>query len=161
MDTLETIDISTKNWIQSSVSKLKESHPDDIIYAWESGVNKGMNLREKAIKKVYDDMLSKVLMTAAKMFKKLNTSLHMPCERFFVKMGEVEEFDVLFLVDLEDYLSEKLKVAYLESNKIKAECKEETFKINFIFKAFTKNTNIENIQADGFLLHYAPKPRKT
>ena len=53
MDTISAIDLQTKGWITSTTKKLKESHPDDIISAWEKGVLRGLNLRDEIIKEYF------------------------------------------------------------------------------------------------------------
>ena len=160
MDIREAINVNTQDWIQSSVNKLKKSEPDDLIDAWETGVKRGMSITEKVVRDVFDKLLRDAIGNAYTFFVKLREELKVSCDTFFIRFsGGPGEFEILYLIKLDDYLSDKLKNVYIEANKLKAESLKENCRIQIIFKAKTSNTKIENIVADGFILHYAPKSR--
>ena len=69
MDPVTAINLRTKGWILSSTESLKKhSHPDDLINAWELGVQKGLDLKETVIKDYYIEKASKALEAATQLF---------------------------------------------------------------------------------------------
>jgi len=160
MNTSAAIDLSTKGWIVSNSELMRKSHPDDLISAWEIGVNKGLNLKDEIIFKYFVDKMNKSTKAATILFETLNDKIKVVCKEVFVRINEINDFDVLFLIDLDSYLSDKLHKSYNEALTIKKEFKKDDLKFNFIFKPLTDNTNVESILADGYVLKYAPKSRK-
>lgn len=160
MDTISEINLKTKGWITSNAGELKKTHPDDVINAWEKGVLKGLDLRDEIIKDFFNKKLNKVLDHATRLFNILNDEVDMHCTKAFLRVNQIKEFEVLYLVGFNEYLTEKLKLSYKKALEVKKECKEEDIKFDFIFKPETKHTKIDNIFADGYLLRYVPKTRK-
>ncbi len=160
MNTISAINLETKGWITSNAEKMKESHPDDLINAWQMGVNKGLSLKNKIVKQYFEEKFNKALEEATQLFNFLNDKVKMNCKEAYFKVNDIVDFEVLYLVDSKNYLSEKLHRCYDEALKIKADCKKEDFSFNFSFKPKTKNTKAEYIYADGYILKYAVQTRK-
>lgn len=161
MDTISEISLETKGWITSSAKRMRESHPDDLIDAWEKGVLRGLDLKDKIIQQYFKEKLNKALNAATQLFNILNKEIEIGCKEIFCKINNVRDFDFLYLVDFNSYLSEKPKNGFNEAKKVKKECKNMDLGFNFIFKPLTKHTNRDNIYADGYVLRYAPGSRKT
>lgn len=161
MDAISRIDLETKGWIISSTQKLKESTPDDLINAWETGVRKGLNLKDKIVEEYFNNKVNEALSQATKLFNILNTEVNIPCKDIYFRVNDIQDFDFLYIVDFDAYLSEKLKDGFQEALKIQKECKNRELGFNFIFKPYSKNTKTDCITADGYVLKYAPKSRKS
>lgn len=161
MDAISKINLETKGWIASSTKKMKESSPDDLINAWEKGVLRGLNLKDKIIGQYFTEKVNEALNTAEKLFNKLNDKIKIDCTEVFFKINDLTDFDFLYIVDLDSYLSDKLNHGLSEALKVKQVCKSKDLGFNFIFKPLTKNINQENIFADGYVLKYAPQSRQT
>lgn len=156
------ISINTKGWIRSSTEKLKkESHPDDLIHAWELGFQEGFSKKEQVVHEYYQKKLNTVLEAATGLFNILNENVKMNCQEAYFKPIDIKTFNLLYLVDINTYLSDKLKKCYDEALKLKNEFKSENVSFNFTIKPVTEHTNTDNIYADGYMLKYAPKSSKT
>lgn len=160
MNTTAAINLNTKGWIVLTSEFMRKSNPDNLINAWEIGVNRGLNLKDDIINKYFVDKMNKSTKAATKLFEILNEKIQVNCKDVFIRINDINDFDILYLFDINSYLSDKLHKSYNEALTLKKELRKEDVKFNFIFKPLTENTNVENIFADGYVLKYAPKSRK-
>ncbi|MBA7544365.1 hypothetical protein ES705_36720 [subsurface metagenome] len=115
MDTISEIKLETKGWITSNTKRMKESHPDadDLINAWEKGVLRGIDLKDKIINQYFKDKINKALNVATELFNILNDKIEINCKEVFFKINDLRDFDFLYLVDFDSYLSDKLKNGFM------------------------------------------------
>ena len=77
----------------------------------------------------------------------------------YLKIEEIAKFSVLFLVPKEDFLSPKMRNAYILAEEF--EHKENSFEISFSFTILSENIKEENINSDGYKLKHEPRKQKT
>jgi len=72
----------------------------------------------------------------------------------FLKINDVAKYEGLFLISLDDYLSDNFITIYKLSIKTKKEINSNTFYFDFKFMPLTENFNEEKIESDGFGFKY-------
>lgn len=117
-------------------------------------------MKDKIVEDYFNQKVSEALNEATKLFNILN-SLNIVCRDIYFRINDIQDFDFLYMVDFESYLSDRLGEGFKEALKIQKACKSRDLGFNFIFKPLTKHTKIDCITADGYDLKYAPKTRKT
>ena len=153
--------ISSEKWRNANVEAKKNtpSSAEDIIHAWESGIDKGMNTTQQVLLRSFEDNMKKAFATAEDLFKKIK-SLKVDVKQLFLKANNIASFDIMFVVNKKDYLSDKRKEAYSIARQIKKEKREDIFSINFSFMPETSKLIDECLHADGYIYKYDIKARK-
>lgn len=74
--------------------------------------------------------------------------------KVFLKPETIHQYEALFLVGREDYLSDKLRGVYAASHQVKTDFNGEDFYISFKFIPYSEDLNMNSIYNDGFILAY-------
>lgn len=84
--------------------------------------------------------------------KIIENNFHVNCA--FLKINDVAKYQGLFLISLDDYLSDNFMTIYKLSIKTKKDINSDTFYFDFKFMPLTENFNEEKIESDRFDFKY-------
>ncbi len=153
--------IPSEKWknAKEEVKKNTKSQPDDIIHAYHEGIDKGMTATEQVLMKSFEDNMKKAFSVSETLCSKISSS-KFKINDVFLKANNISSFDVLFVVDAKNYLSDERKEAFSKAREIKKKKTEKLFAINFSFMPSNENINYDNLESDGFIFRYEIKARK-
>lgn len=161
IDLLPYAKVPSENWKNANEEAKKDmkSKPDDIIHAYNAGVDKGMNTTQQVLLQSFQDNIKKAFSVSEEIFKKISSE-KFNINNLFLKANNIASFDVLFIVKLEDYLSDVRKEAYKIAREAKKEKSEKLFDINFSFMANNEGISHECLNSDGYIFRYEASTRQ-
>ena len=152
--------IPSEDWENAANKAKKEAHsePDDIIQAWEAGIDRGINETERVLVKHFQANLHEISEITEKFYSELKSEIDLTPVNAFLRVNSISSFDILFVVDLEKYITGNRKTAYQRARDLRSEfCKGSDIKIDISFMADSSNFNPKMVNAEGFTFKYAPK----
>lgn len=126
---------------------------NELIDAYLKGKEAGKNEEKKNVRKILHNNIHWVTEVSEKLFKKIaqqNIKLH----SIHLKADTVSDYTVLFVADLDDYVSDKFQSAYFLANELKNEVRKDNVDIYFSFTHNSPNPRYDSLVADGFFLKY-------
>lgn len=147
------IDHKINDW---KVEPSKFYTEDDLIHAYLKGKEEGMNIEKKIMFEKFQQNIIIATTEGTNLFNILKAE-NIKCKRCFLKAENPLSFEIIYLIDNNDYTEENLNKVYSDSRKKKAEINKDTFYINFSFIPDNGNLNEKRLIADGYILQYNPK----
>jgi len=83
--------------------------------------------------------------------KIIKNNFHVNCA--FLKINDIAKYEVLFLIPLDDYLSDNFMTIHKLSRKTKKDI-SDTFYLDFKFRPFIENFNREKIESNELCFKY-------
>ena len=126
---------------------------DDVINAYIEGRKDGMSELEKI---QHEKLLSNIekLKELSLTFLDLLKAKKISCKSIKLKINTITNFEVLYLVSKEDFISSEFLDVYKLSMAKKKEVASDTFQVDFMFMPYIENINEEKILSDGFIISY-------
>ena len=98
--------------------------------------------------------LTKAATLSESLFHLANHDFTVQITRAFLKIENIHQYEALFIADMKDFLSEKIRDVYKKAHSIKSEFNCADFYISFKFMPYTNMLNFDSIQSDRFTLEY-------
>lgn len=125
---------------------------DDVINAYIQG------------KKVQNALNGRILNENLKKAMKLSSSFsevlkekNIKCKLTLLKPKQITEFESIFVIDEEDYISPQFDEIYRLTISEKAKVNNDTFHFSYIFIPDTENLNREKLSSNGYVFEYIKK----
>ena len=117
-------------------------------------MKRGKALFELALKKA--GFITKELIQAA-------TDKKITIYDFYLKLENWDSIKSLILVDMDDFIDEKIEFLYKTASEISDNINDEDFHWDFSITYFSENINIDKIRSDGFthIYEHISKSRQT
>ena len=128
--------------------------PDEIIDAFEKGAQKGHDAKLNAIREKHFDNLKLAVDLSKEAFESLNDDLSMGCSIFLVNLSTFGDYDIIFVVDEQKYLTDTRKNAYQYLREIKKENNKNTFKLSFSLIPHSESLDFNALSSDGYIIRY-------
>jgi len=151
--------ISSEKWKNANQEAKKsiKSEPDDIIHAWESGVDKGMDTTQQILKKSFLENIQKAFNVSESLYAKLGSIAKI--ENVYLRANDITNFETLLIVEKAAYISEKRNEIYEIARATKAESKGDFFNISFTFMPYANSINQNSLNSEGFVFKYEGQSR--
>lgn len=161
MSTTQTITSSktTVNTIPSNWSGI-----DINDFGWEQ-FQRGEAHQKQKTKDEFNAILEKNIGKATTLSENIFHIAHedysVDIKKAMLKIDTLNNYETLFLVSKDDFISEKIKCVYQKSHSIKADFNCDDFYISFKFMPFSEDLNADCIHVDGFTLEYGQGKQKS
>ena len=129
---------------------------DDVINAYFMGKEASKNEEQKILSEKFRQNLKQAQVKGSELFKKLSQQ-KIKIKELLLNPRAITDFSILFVVDKNDFLSEKINRAYKISIQEKQELNKDTFQVEFTFMPYTPSLNRDKLISDGFILEYVKK----
>lgn len=129
---------------------------DHVIDAYLKGRRDGRTEMARILTKQFNDNIKIATTIAEKLFSiaaKKNIHLY----AIHLKADSITNFSALFIVNKENFVSEKFRDILIAARKLKNEVETDSFYISFLFTPESGNLNEKSITTDGFFLKYEKK----
>jgi hypothetical protein len=136
------------NWEKTSFSS------DDMWQAFQRGEQYQINKQEQEFNETLTKNLNRAAFLSEGIFHTAINDYNVGIQKAYLKAETIENFDVLFLVNLDDFMSEKIKDIYKRSHLVKSEFNGADFHISFKFMPSSDSLNLDSISSDGYMLEY-------
>jgi hypothetical protein len=146
----KTGDVRSVSW--SDVPPQEGYTGDDLINAYLKGCDEGLERQRKILLKVLEDNLSDAKVIVEKFYAQLNKNF--TCSYLKLRVKELTEFDVLFVVDKADFISDEFMRAYKEARKIKKKVNQSPFELSFSFMPISERIDEKKLLIDGYCFTY-------
>jgi hypothetical protein len=150
----EVIDIKpTEIFTPSKWEKTSFDH-NDLWEAFQRGEKYQKEKQREQFRAEMSKNINKAAVLSENIFNTAINDYDVNVFRAFLKADSLHNFDVLFLVSPEDYISEKFKDIYVKSHLIKSEFNDNSFHVSFKFMPNSKDVNLDCIYSDGYMFAY-------
>ena len=123
---------------------------DDIIEAWE----KGKAYYSDYMRNMFMENVSKIKSKSEDFFNDMNKSKSRS-HALFLKINSINSFSIIYVLDRDIYSSDdKVKNIYQKSWDIEKEFDNEKIMLDISFMPYSKNINIDRLNADGYTSFY-------
>lgn len=126
---------------------------DELIDAYLMGKEQQKNDNQRILLEKLEANVSlakSIVETLVEEIENINFKPH----NSYLRINNITKFDAIFVVAMDDFISEKFDEIYALSQKLKKDHNNDTFYINFTFMPFTDNLNEKRINCEGFFLKY-------
>jgi hypothetical protein len=130
---------------------------DTVIDAYLKGKQEGLNEFIRSQGTQLRSNLNKALEYAEGVFEELRDALKIQVLGMRARACGIFEIEILFIVNNEDFVSEKMETAYNYLQKKHEEINKDLNWSYLVMPSLGENLNEEAIQSDGFAFRYAPK----
>jgi hypothetical protein len=143
------------NWKQNSETYTG----DDLIDAFIRGKKAGRDEQKKILWERISENVNKATQLSERLY---NIAIDQKFKLFeiHIKAENISTYTALFLVDNEDFLSDRFRSIYTTARQLKNEAETDTFYISFSFTSKSEQLSEDCLVADGFFLKYEKKQRK-
>ena len=141
------------NWEKTTFSN------DDMWVAFQRGERYQIEKQEQQFHNTLIKNLNRAAFLSEGIFHTANSDYNVSIQKAYLKAETLENFDVLFLVNSEDFISDKIKDIYKRAHLVKSEFNCKDFHISFKFMPTSDHLNLEGISADGYMLTYGNRKR--
>lgn len=154
-----TVQVPSKHLPTTAIPKKWEGKDiyEELFKAFERGEAHQRERDQKEFEAELGKNISKATTLSENIFHTASKDYLVRIIRAYLKVDAVDHFETLFLVDREDYLSEKLLEVYKKSHSVKSDFNSDDFRINFKFMPMSDNLNYDCLYSDGFTLQYGEK----
>lgn len=147
------IDHEINDW---KIEPSKHYTEDDLIHAYLRGKEEGMNIEKRIMFEKFQQNLKLATSEGVGLFNILGKE-KINCKLCYLKAENPLCFEIIYLIDNDDYTEDNLNKVYEASRKKKKEINKETFYLNFSFIPDNGNVNEKRLIADGYVLQYSGK----
>jgi len=147
--------LATKQQTQIPVNWSTPPTPNEIIHAWDTGVEHGKAAQSELVKKEFNTNIDKALNLASEFFEQEKDAIGF--QKMYVRASSWTSFEVLMIIDHSNYLTEKRNEAYKIARRLKKQAKSDFFSMEFIFMPSSDSVDSMAIACDGFVYEYGKK----
>lgn len=153
--TKKTSKVSSKwDLIPSEFQKKHKAYSsDDLINAYLQGRNDQKDEEKRILIKELINNFEKAKKIGEEFYDFL-WSKKIKCKYVLLRARNIAEFETIFIVPKNDYLSYDFLDIYQYSINKKAEINTDTFHFSFSFMPFSSHINTDKLSTDGFVLKY-------
>lgn len=126
---------------------------DDLIDAYLKGKEDGKNDVYKVLFNQLKNNISQAT-TVAEVLYQHSLEQKIPLKTIHIKADSIARFEALFIVQEDDFISDKFRSIYTYARGLKNKFDSENFYISFSFMPNSKNLNEKCLASDGFFLKY-------
>ena len=133
----------------------KNPTPDEIIDAFQQGVEKSKSVEEKLVTDAHVTNLKRTMTISQEVCEKLN-EIGLMCYKVFVNASKFGRYDVILAVDKNNFITEKRKEAYKYLRNIKKTENKISYNLFFSLMALGDSLDDKALASDGFVIRYEP-----
>lgn len=140
------------NWKIQTTSEQQERESfsaDDVINAYIQG-KKAQNVING---RILEENLNRA-MELSSSFSETLKEKNIKCKLTLLKPKQITEFESLFVIDEEDYISAEFEEAYRLTISKKAEVNNDTFHFSYIFIPDSENLDRKKLSSNGYVFEY-------
>jgi len=126
----------------------------DLWDAFQRGEQYQLDKQQKEFEETLHKNLNRAAFLSEGIYHSANNDYGVGIKKAYLKADTLINYDVLFLVSEDDYLSDKIKDIYKKSHLVKSEFNVDDFHISFKFMPLSNHLNIDCIYSDGYMLEY-------
>ncbi|MEN0056666.1 MAG: hypothetical protein AAGC65_23510 [Mucilaginibacter sp.] len=130
---------------------------DDMWSAFQRGEKHQQKKQEQEFTDKFKKNLNKAAVLSEAIFNTAINDYSVDIQKAFLRPDNFENYEVLFIVSSNDYISPKFSDIFIKSHLIKSEFNDKEFHISFRFMPNSKSVNFECIYSDGYMFEYGKK----
>lgn len=127
-----------------------------VINAYLKGRKDQYHDNEKILAEKLNENLNKA-MNLSSSFSDILQDKKIKCLHILLMPKNIMEFESIFVVDENDYISPQFEEIYKLAILEKAKANGDTFHFSYIFIPYSKNLNRQKLKSDGYILEYVKK----
>lgn len=128
---------------------------DQLIEAYETGIEKGINEQQKILRKVFKANIDKTTKAAVNLTQYLKDELNIAYKGMHMKVIDIANISIIIGIAEDDYFTKEFDAAYIKSCQLEKQAAKDDLKIVFQFIYTGKNhLNHSTLASDGYYLHY-------
>lgn len=129
---------------------------DDLIDAFLEGKEAGKNENHRILLSTLKENINQAAAISENLYKQILSKDIKPVE-IHLKAEDITKYKALFVVNKEDFISDKFREVYTLSRRIMNKSESENFYISFSFIPASEFLNEHCLLADGFFMKYEKK----
>ncbi len=134
----------------------KSFSADTVINAYLQGRRDQSIERENVLTEKFNENLDKAKKISSKFYGILKDK-GITCKHILLRPNKITEFESIFVVDKNDYVSPQFEDIYKLAILEKTQENSDTFHFTFIFIPYSENLNRDKLSTDGYILEYVKK----
>lgn len=127
---------------------------EEFFRAFERGEKFQKEKTEIKLRNEIEHKFNRATTLSETLFNKIRTEFEADVTKLIINYSEMPCFQSLFILKKDFYLSSKMLELYNESNKLKSDFNDESFRIDFKFMIDSDKINYNLLESDGFVLNY-------
>lgn len=147
--------ILSQSWVKEKGKDSGVFTSNDILQAYEKGKEFGKSEVQQILMEKIKSNIQTSTSICQQTMEMMRTKFGFECEAVHLRIDDAIKYDVLFIVDEEDYVSKDfLKVYDFIGKKVLA-ANNDTFHLSYIFMTDSEDIELDSMLADGFIYRYA------